>query len=238
MRLDRRLVLIGVMLIVLSMTMATQYATTQIGYSFSIVHPTDADIRFIASDNSSDDGIRVLRVSTNNTGNQYLSIELGDWAPGQEVNYTAAFGIVNEENFSVSITHINVSDDTNYDLLDIWLHHDRDADYTGDTANEQVKVVDEGSALFSSTSTVWSLGAGDGDTTTMSADGDTQLSTPWDPEAYGSNVRASMNDANNSDNSTADFVWVGVSLDIPSDAQDVASATGTIYIHFKADTTS
>lgn len=48
MRIDRRLVLIGVMLIVLSMTMATQYAVTKVGYSYSIVHPSDADIRFIA----------------------------------------------------------------------------------------------------------------------------------------------------------------------------------------------
>jgi len=37
-RLDRRLVLIGVMLVVLSMTMATQYATTEVNYSFAIVH--------------------------------------------------------------------------------------------------------------------------------------------------------------------------------------------------------
>ena len=46
MRLDRRLTLIGIMIIVLSVTMATQYATTKVGYSYSIVHPSNADIRF------------------------------------------------------------------------------------------------------------------------------------------------------------------------------------------------
>ena len=61
MRLDRRLTLIGIMIIVLSVTMATQYATTKVGYSYSIVHPSNADIRFIGADNSSD-GTMVLRV--------------------------------------------------------------------------------------------------------------------------------------------------------------------------------
>ncbi len=54
MRIDRRLMLIGVMLIVLSMTMATQYAVTKVGYSYSIVHPSDADIRFIVYDKAPD----------------------------------------------------------------------------------------------------------------------------------------------------------------------------------------
>jgi len=234
MRIDRRLVLIGVMVIVLSMTMATQYATTQIGYSFSIVHPSDADIRFIASDNSSDDGIRVLRVSTNTSTNQYLSIELGDWAPGQMKNYTAAFGIVNEENFSVDITYLNMSG-TNTDNIDIWLHHDRNLDYSGDAANEQVKVVEGGVALFTASSTVWSLGAGDGDTSTMSYDGSSQVSTPWDPESYGSHVRASRDD-NNVDNSTADFVWVGISLNVPTGEALSPSSTGNIFVHFRATT--
>ena len=48
MRIDRRLVLIGVMLIVLSMTMATQYAIIRTSYNYSLVHPSNADIRFIA----------------------------------------------------------------------------------------------------------------------------------------------------------------------------------------------
>jgi len=233
MRVDRRLVLIGVMVVVLSMTMATQYATTQIAYSFSIVHPSNADIRFIGSDNSSDDGIRVLRVDTNTSTNQYLTVELGDWAPGQTKNYTAAFGIVNEENFSVDITHVNISGGIT--IMDIWLHHDRSADYTGETADQQVMVVNNGAAQYTSTSTAWTLGAGDGVTSTMCADGDTTINTPWDSEVYDSHVRYSMNDDNNSVNGSSDFVWVGISLTVPTN-EALADNSGNIYIHFRSTT--
>ena len=230
MRIDRRLVLIGVMLIVLSMTMATQYATTQISYSFALVHPSDADIRFIGSDNSSDDAKRVLRVSNNASGSRFLTIELGDWFPDSTKNYSAAFGIVNEENFAVNITHINMSG-TNTGYIDIWLHGDRDDDYPGD-AGTKVRAVDNGVDQFSSgTAVIWTLAAGDGNPSTMSADGTTQLTTSWDATSA---VRYSSNNANNSVNETSDFVWVGISLNIPSDATDSATNTGTIYVHFKA----
>ena len=218
------------MLIVLSMTMATQYATTKVSYSFAIVHPSNADIRFIASDKSSDDNLRVLRVSNNASGNHNLTLELGDWAPNQKKNYTAAFGIVNEEGFAVNITYINISG-TDASYLDIWLHGDRDADYSGDSASS-IKVVNDGSALYTASDVVWTLAAGDGTTTTMCADGSTQLNTLWDDSSH---IQYSVNDANNSVNETSDFVWVGVSLDLPSDAA-AATPTGTIYIHFKATT--
>jgi len=233
MRIDRRLVLIGVMVVVLSMTMATQYATTKIGYSFSIVHPSNADIRFIGSDNSSDDAKRVLRVSNNASGSRYLTIELGDWFPNSRKNYTAAFGIVNEENFAVNITYINVSG-TNNPYLDIWLHGDRDDDYGVDTGTK-VMAVDDGAAQYDSTSIIWTLAAGDGNTSNMStADAQSNIVTPWDDV---SGVRYSEDDASDAVNETSDFVWVGMSLNIPSGATDSASSTGTIYIHFKSATT-
>lgn len=229
MRVDRRLVLIGVMLVVLSMTMATQYATTKVSYSFSIVHPSNADIRFIASDNSSDDAERCLRVLVNSTASKFLTLELGDWFPNSRKNYTAAFGIVNEEGFAVNITHVNITG-TNASYLDIWLHGDRDVDYAGEGA-ASVKVVNNGAALYTASNVVWTLAAGDGTTTTMCADGDTQLTTSWDT---GGHIQYSHNNANNSVNETSDFVWVGVSLNLPSDAAAAASVTGTIYINFKA----
>jgi len=52
--------------------MATQYAVTKVGYEFSIVHPSDADIRFIGSDNSTDG--RVLRVDGANGTTMFLSL--------------------------------------------------------------------------------------------------------------------------------------------------------------------
>jgi len=231
MRIDRRLVLIGVMLIVLSMTMATQYATTKITYSFAIAHPSSADIRFISSDNSSDDGVRILRVTNNESGAQTMTIEFGDHSPNSWKNYTAVFGIVNEEGFEVSITHMNLSG-TNTTYLSVWLHGDRDADYGGEGA-ASVKVISDGTASYTSADTVWTFAAGDGNVNTMCADGDTQIETSWDTNSY---TQFSLNDANNSVNSTSDFVWVGVSLNVPSDAGPTGSVTGTLFINFKSST--
>jgi len=231
MRIDRRLVLIGVMLVVLSMTMATQYATTEISYSFAIVHPSDSDIRFIGSDNSSDDQLKVLRVTNNDSGSQFLTIELGEWTPGTRKNYTAAFGIVNEEQWKVNISYMNITG-TNNSYVTIWLHGDRDLDYQGEGA-ASVKMIREGTALYTSTDTAWSLGAGNQNPDNMCGgeNGATQITTPW---ATASHVKYSYNNANNSVNGTSDFVWVGVSIYVPPDAK-VQTATGTIYIHFRAD---
>ena len=239
MRLDRRLTLIGIMIVVLSMTMATQYATTKVTFSYGIVHPSTADIRFMGSDICGEDGTRVLRVTTNGTGTQYVSINLGDWMPDSKKNYTAAFAIVNEEQFYVNITHVNITG-TNTSYLDVWLHGDRDAN--AETENGAVQVVREGAQLYSSTDTVWTLATGDGDPGTFCNDtiwtdgameGGTQQACIWDSTA---NVYYSTNDDNNSVNASSDFVWVQVGLEIANDAALVADATGTIYIHFKAST--
>jgi len=148
--------------------------------------------------------------------------------PGSEKNYTAAFGTVNEEQFAVNITYINISG-TIASYLTIWLHGDRDADYTGDGA-ASVKVWDgDNGALYGASDVVWTLAAGNND----SSDCDTGY-TDWDETSH---VRYSIDDTTDAQNETHDFVWVGVSLDIPSDAT-TSTPTGTIYIyiHFKATT--
>ena len=228
MRLDRRLVLLGAILVVLSMTMATQYATLRASYSFAIVHPSEADIRYIGSDNSSADSYRVLRVNVNDSGTQYVTIELGSWMPNSRKNYTAAFGIVNEEEFSVNITHINVSG-TNASYLDIWLHGNRTEDYDGDGPTS-VLVVNDGVALYDSTTVAWTLAAGNSDPNNMNTGG-AAITTPWDDFSH---VRYCIDDTN-AVNETDDYVWVGIGLDIPSDSA-LATPTGTIYIHLKAST--
>ena len=232
MKIDRRLVLVGVMLIGSSMTMATQYATTKVSYSFAIVHPSNADIRFIASDNSSDDGVRCLRVTNNASGTQFVTLELGDWQSNSLKNYTAAFGIVNEEPFYVNLTHVTVSG-TNASYLDIWVHADRDALFLGNDSLQQM-VVNDGVALFTASDTVWTLATGDQDVETMDDDftGGGTIQTFWDTAA---DVQWSECDTD-ATNGTSDFVWIGVSLDIKSDAALVASATGTIEVHFRAST--
>ena len=227
MRIDRRLVLIGVMIIVLSMTMATQYATTRIGYSYSIVHPSDADIRFIGSDNLSD-GIRVLRVEDNSSAtSRYLKVEFGNISVNTNKTYTAAFGIVNEEMYNITITHVNLTASDGADYMQIWLHGDRDA--RADVDGTSICVWDKATIGYDATSSVWGLAAGDQNSSSM--DG-TSEATSWDNTA---GVRYSTYDTNAANN-TDDYVWVQISLEVPADADTSDSFTGALYIHTRATT--
>ena len=210
------------------MTMATQYATIRGTYSFAIVHPSNADIRFIGSDNSSGDSARVLRVNNNNSGTQYVTIELGSWMPNSLKNYTAAFGIVNEETQKVNITYVNISG-VNASYLDIWLHGNRSTDAGSDTG--AVRVVLGGASVFNDNSNAWVLGAGDSNESSMNG---STLTTPWDETSH---VRYNINDTVYAINQTSDFVWIQISLNIPTSAP-LQSATGTIEFHFKASTNS
>ena len=227
MRIDRRLVLIGVMIIVLSMTMATQYATTKIGYSYSIVHPSDADIRFIGSDNLSD-GIRVLRVENNASATaRYLKLEFGNISINANKTYTAAFGIVNEELYNITISYVNLTASDGADYMQIWLHGDRDA--RADVDGTSILVWNKGTVGYDATSSVWGLAAGDQDPSTMDGAGTT---TAWDDTA---GVRYSTYDTNAANN-TDDYVWVQISLNVPADADTSDSFTGALYIHTRATT--
>jgi len=221
--------LIGIMVIVLSVTMATQFATTKVGYSYSIVHPSNADVRFIASDNSSDETM-VLRVDgDNSSGNRNVKVELGgNWIQNYNKTYKAAFGIVNEERFNVTITHINVSNSSGSDYLQIWLHGDRDAIAGSDGTS--VMVWDKGSVGFDASDSVWVLGAGNQNAENMNTGG-TAIDTPWNETAH---VRYSLSDVD-AVNSTDDYIWVQISLDIP-DGASAGSYSGLIWIHFRATT--
>ena len=85
---------------------------------------------------------------------------------------------------------------------------------------------DNGS-LYGASDVVWTLAAGNNDSSDCDAG-----NTDWDETTH---VRYSIDDATDAQNETHDFVWVRVSLDIPSDAT-TSTPTGTIYIHFKATT--
>ena len=229
MRLDRRLTLIGIMVIILSVTIATQYATTKVGYSYSIVHPSNADIRFIGSDNSSD-GIMVLRVDgDNSSGSRNVKVKLGgNWTENYNKTYTAAFGIVNEERFNVTITHINVSTEAGSDYLQIWLHGDRDAIAGSDGTSVMVR--NKASLGFDASSSAWALGTGNQNAENMNTGG-AAINTPWNETAH---VRYSLSDVD-AVNGTDDYVWVQISLDIPDGAASGAQS-GLVWIHFKATT--
>jgi len=234
MRIDRRLTFIGVMLIVLSMTMATQYATTKVSYTFGIVHPSNADIRFVGSDNSSDAAGRVLRITNNASGSRNVVISLGDWMPNSVKNYTAAFAIVNEEGFKVNITHINISG-TGASNISIYLHGNRTTDAVSEVASAKVLSVSAGVSQHTAANCEWILGAGDGDTSTMNGSGVNKILTPWDTTQH---VRYNHTSTQFAKNNTRDYVWVQISISISSTAPDQAAATGQIWIHFKANTHS
>lgn len=244
MRIDRRLTFIGVLLVVLSMTMATQYATTKIGYEYSIVHPSNAAIRFIGSDNASTgNGYRVLRIVGANGTTAAVKLSFGNLTANQTKTFSAAFGIINEELFAVNITHINVSTSDD-DFLQIWLHGDRDVN-ADNSSNDPTSIFmyNKGTIVNGSGTTAWTLGRGDADPNTMRynlSNATSEVTTGWDSLA---NVRYSLNDSDiaysvgvngRTVSNASDFVWVQISIDVSS--SPAGSATGTIWIHFEATT--
>ncbi|MCK4901803.1 MAG: hypothetical protein KAS76_00485 [Thermoplasmatales archaeon] len=231
MRLDRRLILIGVMLVVLSMTMATQYAVTKTGYTFTLVHPSNADIRFIGQDNSSDN-LRVLRVNGSNaTGSMRIELNFGSIGVDQNKTYTAAFGIVNEEKYKLNLTHVNVSvDGSGSDYIQLWVHGDPNLTAENDATsvylwNEGVNPLNLGAA-----SSAWVFDAGDANTGTF--DGATK-NTLWDETSHvqwANNTQAAAN-------GTSDWCWFQISIDAPPTADTSLTYNGQIWLHFRTDTT-
>jgi len=220
---------VGLITVILSVTVATQFVTIRTAFSYNIIHPSNANIRFIASDNSTDN-IHVLRIGDNSSGNRAITLSLGgSFVENYNKTYEAAFGIVNEENFSVDITHINVSTyDGSSDYLQIWLHGDRDQKTEDDLSS--IMVWNKGSLGFSSSDTIWRLGAGNNNPINMNTHS-TPISTSWNETAH---VRYSLSDID-AINGTDDYVWVQISLDIPSGPTS-GGYSGIIWIHFRATT--
>ena len=125
MKVSKKMLILAVLFLMINLVVATQYAVTRIPYEYYILHPSNTNIRLIGSDNSSDN-VRILRVIDSNTTHVGVKLRLGNRFSTNTVTYfTAAFGIVNEENFTLKITHINVSS-LNHTYMKIWLHGDRD----------------------------------------------------------------------------------------------------------------
>ena len=224
MQIGKRLLVVGILFLMLGIVIATQYAVTRTGYVFTVVHPSDANIRFIGSDLSGD-GIRVLRAVNNGTTGT-IQVSLGNFSAGYNKTYTAAFGIVNEESFVVNITHINVST-AGSDYLQIWLHGERKSD-VGSDSGDVAFLWNKGVQVSQSTSTAWTLGQGNNDASDM--DG-TDAATLWDASAH---VRSSTYNTT-AVNGTDDYVWVQISLDLPQSPSEDGE-TGALFIHFEAST--
>lgn len=235
MKVNKKLLILAVIFLITNMVIATQYAVTKIGYTYTIVHPCDASIRYIGSDNSSD-GIRVLRVSGSNTSNVQLILRLGEvFSTNMVRTFTAAFGIVNEENYSLNITHINVSSN-NFTYMKIWLHGNRTANANSTTTDPSaVYMWNNDTVVNESNTTAWMLAAGNNNASDMcynvSDRTNCSIDTDWDETAH---VRYSRDD-NNASSNVSDFVWVQVTLDIPETVQAIGTMTGTILIHYGSE---
>ena len=133
MKINKRLFILGLLLVITTLVVATQYAVTRVNYEYYIVHPSNENIRYIGSDNSSD-GIRLLRVQGINDTHAVLTLRLGNFSANMNKTYSAAFAIVNEEQFPVNITRINVTS-LNATYLKIWLHGNRSANAESNTTD-------------------------------------------------------------------------------------------------------
>ncbi len=235
MAINRKLLMIGLILLVINMVMATQYAVTKVEYEYNIVHPSNADIRYIGADNSSDN-IRVLRVEGDNVSMVSVKLRLGgNFTINQKKIYTAAFGIVNEEEYTVNITHINVTS-SNWTYMKIWLHGDRDVNVEPPTIdNTSVYMYNNGTIVNASNTTAWSLAAGDKNPNTMcyniSDRASCTVNTTWDDTAH---VRYSLNNSN-ATSEISDFVWVQIAIDIGDVADYLGPHTGDIYIYLESE---
>ena len=243
MKLNKKLMILGVLVLVLNMLVATQYAATKIGYEYYIVHPSNANIRYIGSDNST--GGRVLRVAGTNGTSGSLKLTFGNWSAGTNKMYSAAFGIINEEQVPVSIMYINVSS-ANTTYLKIWLHGDRDAN-ANNTINDPTTVLmyNNGTIVHASNISAWTLARGNNNPNDMCSNISNRTkystNTTWDETQH---VRYSLNDSNaygvgmmnRTVYNASDFVWVQIAIDIPNNVDVAGLHTGTIWVHYEANT--
>ncbi|MFH1100785.1 MAG: hypothetical protein V1726_01955 [Methanobacteriota archaeon] len=235
MRLDKRLCLLGLLFLIATMVVATQYALTKVGYVYMVVHPSDADIRYIGSDNASD-GFRVLRVNGANSTRTAVILHFGNYSTNMVKTFSAAFGIVNEENYTLHITYINVTSENNT-YLRIYLHGNRTANAESNlTDPSMVYMYNNGTIMNSSSTIAWTLAPGDRNTSTMCANVSNStyytIPTPWDNTSH---VRYSINNTNAVSN-VSDFVWVQVTIDLPPTVDTIDLHTGMIWIYFESET--
>ena len=236
MTIGRRFFVIGVLILIAAMILATQYATTRLGYEFNIVHPSNANLRLIGSDNSSD-GVRILRVDGANGTSALMKLAFGNFSANQTVSYSAAFGIVNEELYELNITRINVTS-PNCTYLRIWLHGNPtvDASING-SDNSSILMYDNGTYLNLSNVSQWVLAPGNHNASDMCSNTSDRVNnsckTPWDQTAH---IRYSENTTHAVSN-VSDYVWVQVTVDIPVNPDIAGPHIGTIFIDFETNAT-
>jgi len=235
MKVKRKYLILAVLFLILNLVTATQYAVTKVDYLYTVVHPSDASIRYIGSDNSSDRG-RVLRVTGDNETSLGLQLRFGDMYSNNMIRtFSAAFALVNEERYPVNITHINISS-TNNTYMKIWLHGNRTAN-ANSTSNDPTTVLMWGNeTIINASDTIaWTLAAGNENSSEMcyntSDPANCTIPTPWDEDDH---VRYSMNNSI-ALSGVADYVWFQISIEIPETVDLVGGHGGTIWIHLESD---
>lgn len=234
MRIKKKFFILGMLILITAMVMATQFAVTKLGYEFNIVHPSNSNLRFLGSDNSSD-GVRLLRVAGENDTKVSLKLTFGNFSANQTYTYSAAFGIVNEEKFPVNITYITVNS-SYWTYMKIWLHGNRIADASINTSDSSgVLMFNNGTIVNASNTTAWILAAGNGNPNDMcskvSDRRNNSCNTTWDQIAH---VRYSENNTNATTN-VSDYVWVQIEIEIHSVVDSIGPHTGTIFVNFDAE---
>jgi len=207
---QKRTAIVVLGLLALSAVAATQYATVQLGYSFGITG-SDSGIRYVGHDLGVDN---VILLRADDDQGQNMRLELGDWARGQTVTYTGAFGIVNENQYGINITSVSVDGSGNASIY-MWLHNNVDTKAT----------LDSGTLIFNdgagAQSFYWPLAAGNGNA--ADANG---VATPLNGVSHTRVLTGSDNAAG------SDHVWVQIKLVIPQSAS-TGSYSGTISFTFE-----
>ena len=234
MNIEFRLFIIGMLLVITTMAVATQFAITDVQYEYEIIIPVvpDYGVNYIGSDNSSY-GIRVLRA--NQSESDSYKIVLGNVSTNYQWIYSAAFGIVNEDKFDKRITYIEVSPSTSM-YLKIWLHGNKDSN-ANNVSNDPTSILmyDNGTIVNEIDTIAWILAPGDTDAKTICSNITNRKRytnmTSWDETA---GVRYSLNNTDVK-SEISDYVWVQVELNIPPSVSTTEVHTGSIYIHFESD---
>jgi len=206
----KRATLVVMALLAVSTVAATQFAQTELGYSFGIVGG-DSGIRFIGHDLAVDN---VILLRADNAQGENMRMELGDWARGQTVTYTGAFGIVNENQYGINITSVSITGSGNASIY-MWLHNNADTEAVQDSGT---LIFDNGEGAQSFT---WSLAAGNANA--ADANG---ISTPF-------NTHSNTRTLTGTDNAAGtDHVWAQIKLIIPQSAS-TGTFSGTVSFTFQ-----
>ena len=235
-------------LVVLSVINATQFARVGAAYSYTVSN-YGAYVHFLTRDGDPIDSSKPVLTSSGNTS---YSLSLGIWCPGTNKTYTAAFAIVNEEDYAVTLVGVNV-EGTGIDYVYIYAHKNANKTCTADkivtdVAANRETVAGESALLWNGSagkgSGTWVLAKGDGNTATYDHDGDAAApyyNATWNADNinawhYDKILDWGYTDSNQpATNGTSDYVWIEICLQIPSTVTSSETAyTGTISFMFES----